>query len=95
MPPSYSGGGIKFIFVSMFKNYIIIAVFSCLALSCSNVGGEELQPEEPLDNGLYIAGPATGYANPVSACAMSKGVNAATGTRREGMYEKYIVLSSD
>ena len=60
----------------MFKNYIIIAVFSCLALSCSNVGGEELQPEEPLDNGLYIAGPATGYANPVSACAMSKGVNA-------------------
>ena len=80
----------------MFKNYIVAAIAILIAaISCTDINKEEIQPELPLDNGLYIAGQATGYEKPIRACAMSKGVNAVTGARREGMYEKFIVLSAD
>ena len=72
----------------------LLLLFLVLFPACNKETDREKDAEEKLSNGLYIGGAATGYANPIAACAMTKGTNAATGSRREGMYEKYVVLQA-
>ncbi len=78
----------------LFRIVSVLSLFLVLSSSCIKEKDREKKGAESLSNGLYVVGPATGYTTPVAACAMTKGMNAATGTRREGMCEKYIVLQS-
>lgn len=59
----------------------------------------EKKPEpipEIVENGFYVVGEATGFADltvsGVSACQMAAGKNEVTKALRDGMYEKYIIL---
>ena len=72
-----------------------IAMMSVCFTSCKK---EPVTPiEDIIENGFYVVGEATGFANlstsGVSVCQMAVGFNEAQSNAvREGMYEKYIVL---
>jgi hypothetical protein len=70
-----------------------IAMMSVCFTSCK----KEPEPiPEIIENGFYVVGEATGFADlsasGVSVCQMAAGKNEVTKALREGMYEKYIVL---
>lgn len=48
-----------------------------------------------VEDGFYVAGPATGLDGIQSVGMMTAGTNEADKTNRNGMYEKYVVLEAD
>lgn len=75
-----------------------IALFmSALALllttSCNdNKGADKPNLDDVIEDGFFVAGPATGSAEIVAKNMMTAGFNEVTKEARDGMYEKYIVL---
>lgn len=80
----------------MKKVSLIMCGIAALAIGFSSC---EKKPEpipEIIENGFYVVGEATGFADlsasGVSVCQMAAGKNEVTKALRDGMYEKYIVL---
>ena len=74
-----------------------IAALAVVAVSCQkNNGGSGIDWSKVTVDGFYVAGPATGSSEIKPECVMTAGVNeAAEGKpKRDGMYEKYIVLEA-
>ena len=73
-----------------------IAALAVLAVSCKkdNGNGSNIDWSKVTVDGFYVGGPATGSDEIKPECVMTAGVNeAAEGKpKRDGMYEKYIVL---
>jgi len=71
-----------------------IAMIGMTFTSCNNGGNTPIS--DIVENGFYVVGDATGFANlqttGVSVCQMANGVNEVTKAQRDGMYEKYILL---
>lgn len=69
---------------------------SALALmvfaSCDNNDGPNL--DDVVEDGFFVAGPATGSDELAAKFMMTAGINEVDKTARDGMYEKYIVLEA-
>ena len=74
----------------------IAFLMSALALmvfaSCENNDGPNL--DDVVEDGFFIAGPATGSDVLSPKFMMTAGINEKTKEARDGMYEKYIVLEA-
>ena len=70
---------------------------SALALmvfaSCDNNDNPNL--DDVIEDGFFVAGPATGSDGLQAKFMMTAGFNEVTKAARDGMYEKYIVLEAD
>jgi hypothetical protein len=78
----------------------IMYVLSALALAALCLSACKKDPQQDLDNavedGFYVAGAATGVTELAPQYMMTAGINeAAEQTKRDGMYEKYIVLDGN
>lgn len=67
-----------------------LALASMALVSCNKEGkGEDYSDVE---DGFYVAGAATGIEGLDSKLMMTAGINEVDKTKRDGMYEKYVVL---
>ena len=70
-----------------------LALAGIFAVSCGEKTDKKTNFNEVMEDGFYVAGPATGAEKINADYAMASGVNeAADQTTRDGMFEKYIVL---
>ena len=68
---------------------LALMVFS----SCDNKN-EGTNLDDVVEDGFFVAGPATGSDELAAKFMMTAGFNEVTKQNREGMYEKYIVLEA-
>ena len=74
--------------IALFMSALALMVFT----SCdqNNEGGTDL--DNVVEDGFFVAGPATGSDALEAKFMMTAGFNEVTKAARDGMYEKYIVL---
>lgn len=74
--------------IALFMSALALMVFT----SCeqNNDGGTDL--DNVIEDGFFVAGPATGSDALEAKFMMTAGFNEVTKAARDGMYEKYIVL---
>ncbi len=61
--------------------------------ACNDDDGPDL--DKVIEDGFYVSGDATGSAELEVAYRMAAGLNEVDGTRRAGMYEKYVALEAN
>lgn len=79
----------------MKKTALFASVLALCALSftaCEKNDGPDL--DEVTEDGFYVAGPATGSDSISADYMMTAGVNEADGSKRDGMFEKYVALKA-
>lgn len=74
--------------IALFMSALALMVFA----SCDNNDGPNL--DDVVEDGFFVAGPATGSEELQAKFMMTAGFNEVTKTARNGMYEKYIVLEA-
>jgi len=74
--------------IALFMSALALMVFT----SCdqNNDGGTDL--DNVIEDGFFVAGPATGSDDLEAKFMMTAGFNEVTKAARDGMYEKYIIL---
>lgn len=70
---------------------LALMVFS----SCDNKNGEDVDLDNVVEDGFFVAGPATGSDVLAAQYMMTAGINEVDKAPRDGMYEKYIVLEAE
>ena len=70
---------------------LALMVFS----SCDNKNGEDVDLDNVVEDGFFVAGPATGSDVLAPEYMMAAGFNEVEKEKRDGMYEKYIVLEAE
>ena len=76
--------------IALFMSALALMVFS----SCDNKNGEDVDLDNVVEDGFFVAGPATGSEELQAKFMMTAGFNEVTKAPRDGMYEKYIVLEA-
>ena len=84
----------------MKKLSLIMCAIAMMGVCFTSCKKEQNTPiDNIVENGFYVLGPATGYADlqtqGVAVCQLAPGTNEATKEARVGMYEKYIVLEAN
>lgn len=84
----------------MKKFSLIMCAIAMMGVCFTSCKKEQNTPiDNIVENGFYVLGPATGYADlqtkGVAVCQLAPGTNEATKEARVGMYEKYIVLEAN
>lgn len=74
--------------IALFMSAMALMVFA----SCDNNEGTDL--DNVVEDGFFVAGPATGSEELQAKFMMTAGFNEVTKAPRDGMYEKYIVLEA-
>lgn len=74
--------------IALFMSALALMVF---ASSCDN---EDTNLDDVVEDGFFVAGPATGSDVLAAKYMMTAGVNEVDKKLRDGMYEKYIVLEA-
>ena len=77
------------------KKFFLLSAAALMAVCFASCNGndEKKNLDEAVEDGFYVAGEATGVSELKPAYMMTAGTNeAADQTKRDGMYEKYIVL---
>lgn len=74
--------------IALFMSALALMVFA----SCDNNDGPNL--DDVVEDGFFVAGPATGSDVLEAKFMMTAGFNEVTKAARDGMYEKYIVLEA-
>lgn len=77
------------------KKFFLLSATALMAVCFASCNGndEKKNLDEAVEDGFYVAGEATGVSELKPAYMMTAGTNeAADQTKRDGMYEKYIVL---
>lgn len=77
------------------KKFFLLSASALMAVCFASCNGndENKNLDEAVEDGFYVAGEATGVSELKPAYMMTAGTNeAADQTKRDGMYEKYIVL---
>lgn len=75
--------------IALFMSAMALMVFA----SCDNNEGTDL--DNVVEDGFFVAGPATGSDVLAPEYMMAAGFNEAEKEKRDGMYEKYIVLEAE
>ena len=74
--------------IALFMSALALMVFA----SCER--NDEPNLDDVVEDGFFVAGPATGSNELGSKFMMTAGINEVTKAPRDGMYEKYIVLEA-
>ena len=74
--------------IALFMSALALMVFA----SCDNNDGPNL--DDVVEDGFFVAGPATGSDVLAAQYMMTAGINEVDKAPRDGMYEKYIVLEA-
>lgn len=74
--------------IALFMSAMALMVFA----SCDKNDGPNL--DDVVEDGFFVAGPATGSEELQAKFMMTAGFNEVTKAPRDGMYEKYIVLEA-
>lgn len=72
-----------------------LAAVALAFTACDKNGGNTPNLDEVIEDGFYVAGPATGSDQLVVDYKMASGLNEVDGSKRAGMYEKYVALEAD
>ena len=70
------------------------ALVSVLFASCKKDNKNKIL-DDIVEDGFYVAGPATGVSDLKAEYMMAAGVNEVDKTKRTGMFEKYVVLDAN
>lgn len=70
-----------------------VALASMVLVSCNKDNKDDVELED-VEDGFYVAGAATGFDNLDGKLMMTAGTNEVDKSKRDGMYEKYIVLEA-
>jgi hypothetical protein len=81
-----------------FKNLLNLSWFILLALiitsSACNKDADDPPPPTPVEDGVYVLGNSTSYTALVAKGTMEDGIDDVTEELRDGMYVKYISVTS-
>lgn len=72
-----------------------LALLAVCAVSCEKNKGNVPDIDDIIEDGFYVAGPATGSELLQVDYKMATGLNEVDKTKRAGMYEKYVALEAD
>lgn len=72
--------------------FCALAIAFCVT-ACKDPNNDPINPEDIVEDGVYVTGDATGFDKITDAVRMASGINEAKDqSARDGMFEKYIVL---
>lgn len=76
--------------------YFASALALCgLSFTACDKNGNGSNLDDVIEDGFYVAGAATGVDNIAPEYMMTAGINEASGSKRDGMFEKYIALKAN
>ncbi len=72
--------------------FCALAIAFCVT-ACKDPNNDPINPDEIVEDGVYVTGDATGFDKITDVLRMASGINEAKDqSARDGMFEKYIVL---